>query len=156
MDCGTTLGHGTNNSAELYALGVCCTELRKRFLAYPHIKRAVIFSDSQLALKAATASTRPLTNSELTIRLRKAYTALLITKRVVDLYWIPGHAGLGGNERVDKLSKSYATNTSVVNTVNFTCRFSQKPWSNFPLSNVPLRMFSYNLPVPHLVDGTVD
>ena len=156
VDCGTTLGHGTNNSAELYALGVCCTELRKLFLAYPHIKRAVIFSDSQLALKAATASTRPLTNSELTIRLRKAYTALLITKRAVDLHWNPGHAGLGGNERADKLSKSYATNTSLVNSDNFTSNLSNNPWLIFPLSNVPLSLFSYNLPVPRRLHVIVD
>ena len=75
---------------------------------------------------------------------------------MVDLYWIPGPAGLGGNERVDQLSKSYATNTSVVNTVNFTCSISQKPWCNFPLSNVPLSMFTYNLPMVHQVDGIVD
>ena len=132
------------------------TELRKLFLLYPHLMRAIIFSDSQLALKAATARTRPLTNSELTIRLRKAYTALLITKRAVDLHWIPGHAGLGGNDRVDKLSKSYATSTRVVNIDAFTSNLSQKPWFNFPLCNVPLRMFSLNLPVPIQVDVIID
>ena len=117
IDCGASLGHGTNNSAELYALGICFTELRKLFLLHPHIKRAVIFSDSQLALKAAAAKSRPLTNSELTKRLRKAYAALLNTKRVVELYWIPGHCNVGGNERVDKIAKSFLCN-GVIDNIN--------------------------------------
>ena len=67
---------------------------------------------------------------------------------MVDLRWIPGHAGLGGDERMDQLSKSYATNTGLVNSDNFTSNLSNNPWLIFPLSNVPLSLFSYNLPVP--------
>ena len=138
IDCGATLGVGTNNSAELYALGACFAQIIKLHAAHPHIQRAIIFSDSKLAIGAAVGSRRPLTNITLVNELRKLYNAMLFTKLAVDLRWIPGHAGVGGNERVDRISKRFAIGDFKFNEnsiLGFPCSVCTRGWPFFPLIN---------------------
>ena len=151
FDCGATLGVGTNNSAELFALGSCLTELRKLTCTHPHVKRILIFSDSKLAINAATGSRRPLTNIPFVLELRKAFAALLSVKLSVALHWVPGHAGIGGNDRVDKIAKTFACSSAAFATnslAGFASCVSRNPWPYFPIRAAPVHVFALNLPVP--------
>ena len=65
------------------------------------LKLRIICSDSQAALKALQAAkTSPL--------VQQCQQALndISTRHVVGLYWVPGHAGVRGNEIADKLARS--------------------------------------------------
>ena len=151
IDCGVTLGSGTNNSAELFALGVCFAQL----LRIRSSHRALIFSDSQLAISAATSSRKPLSNSILVHELRKTYAALLITKLTIELVWVPGHAGVGGNERVDRISKAFATDANKFNSrllAGFPSCVSQRAWPFFPLNSAPLGEFTAKVHCPPFLD----
>jgi len=97
VDLGASLGRGTNNTAELYALGMLLTHLtflKKNSLV--HLSTAVIFCDSQLAIRAATTS-KPKTTITLTSSVSTAYKTLSSLLNV-ELHWIRGHAHIGGNE----------------------------------------------------------
>jgi hypothetical protein len=65
-------------------------------------KHASICSDSLMALKAlgAVRTTSPL--------VRQCQEALndISTRHAVGLYWVPGHAGVRGNETADRLARS--------------------------------------------------
>ena len=151
VDCGATLGMGTNNSAELFALGSCLTELRKLTRTHPHVTGVLIFSDSKLAINAATGSRRPLTNIPIVLALRKAFSALLSAKLTVAFHWVPGHAGIGGNDRVDKIAKTFATSRvafDLSSLAGFSSCVSRNPWPFFPLRTAPAHVFALNLPVP--------
>jgi len=60
-----------------------------------------ICSDSQAALKALKAIR---TMSPLVHQCQKALNDIS-TWHAVGLYWVPGHAGVGGNEIPDKLAR---------------------------------------------------
>jgi hypothetical protein len=60
IDLGASLGHGTNNTGELYALGMLLTHLTHlKKTSCPSLAVAHIFSDSKLALAAAVATKKP-------------------------------------------------------------------------------------------------
>jgi hypothetical protein len=61
-----------------------------------------ICSDSQMALKALQAVR---TMSSLVYQCQKALNDIS-TQYVVGLYWVPGHAGVRGNEPADELARS--------------------------------------------------
>ncbi len=107
IDLGSSLGLGTNNTAELYALGMLFVELSKLVVRSPDITIAHIFCDSKLALLAAVSKKPHITNGSITRAVRIAFNALPPSLKV-ELHWIRGHSGVGGNERVDKISKAYA------------------------------------------------
>ncbi len=69
-------------------------------------KPAFIFSDSKIAISATTGS-KSKTNVDLCRAVRAAHSmfALVIN---VEIHWIRGHSRIGGNERVDRISKRYA------------------------------------------------
>ena len=69
IDAGVSLGHSTNNVAELAALAICLAELidvfKKRTLS-----KALIFSDSSYAIKLANSKAKPSSNVNLVFLLR--------------------------------------------------------------------------------------
>ena len=155
IDCGVSLGLGSNNRAELHALGICFAALLKLPSTHPHVKRAVVFSDSKLAINAATSVRLPVTNANVIFSLRAMY-ATLITKLAITLRWIPGHAGIGGNERVDKLSKIFALGVATLpfTHVDFSSDVTRSEWGFFPLRGVPINCFVNNLPIPSGISAT--
>jgi ribonuclease HI len=152
-DYGASLGRGTNNYAELYGLGIIFTRLASLQHAYPKFKRAVVFCDSKLALRAAVSTKNPITNGPITRAVRAAFLAAS-RAMTIDLQWIRGHALYGGNERVDKISKAYA---SIANNDSsfpvcdaFPAHGKRSRWDpgfeDFTL--LPISCFLRNLPQP--------
>ena len=84
--------------AEIYAILECASVCLKRNYKHANI---CIFSDSQAALKALKTS---MCNSKLVweciLSLRQ-----LAQKNQVNLYWVPGHCGIEGNEKADQLAR---------------------------------------------------
>jgi hypothetical protein len=83
--------------AEIYAILACAHEIQSQNRSERY---ASICSDSQAALKALQAvRTSPL--------VRQCQRALndISARHVVRLYWVPGHAGVRGNEIADGLAR---------------------------------------------------
>jgi ribonuclease HI len=155
FDFGESLGYGSNNYAELFALGIIFSQILLLHRRFPVITRAVVFSDSKLALNAAVSRKSPLTNGPITRAVRKAYDAALAGGVSVTLQWVRGHVDIGGNERVDKISKAYASianNSSPASfNDNFHAHATEAPWAyGFPLSTLPVSVFTRGLPSPPL------
>ena len=89
-------------------LGIIFTNLITLSSTYPYLTPAIVFCDSKLALRAATSIRASRVNNNLSVAVKKAYVAALNCVDI-DLQWIRGHVNYGGNERVDRLSKSFAS-----------------------------------------------
>ena len=89
IDLGASLGRGTNNYAELYALGTLFEQLTSLKIENPTLYSAHVFSDSKLALGAAVSRKSPLTNSLITRGLRLAYDSVVASGLVVCLHCRP-------------------------------------------------------------------
>jgi ribonuclease HI len=85
--------------AEIYAILVCVHEIQ---LQNRPEKCVSICSDSQAALKALKAVR---TTSLLVRQCQRALNDISV-QHAVGLFWVPGHAGVRGNERVDELARS--------------------------------------------------
>ena len=153
FDAGLSAGFGSNNIAELCALFICFSELIRIFRGR-HFLKAIIFCDSRYALNLATSSKTPGSNKELVSSLRAVFSSALSLFKV-ELIWVRGHSFIGGNERVDLLSKRFAAKNSV-NSPPFSLASLGRyvhvlvPWAfGFPLSSVPPPLFSSHfLPFP--------
>jgi ribonuclease HI len=97
--------HTTNNRMELTAV-IRALEALKRSVA------AQIYTDSQYVMRGTmewlpawkargwrTAGRKPVKNQDLWERLDA-----LSTQHRLEWHWVPGHAGVAGNERVDRLA----------------------------------------------------
>ena len=107
-----------------------CLKLVDLLATHPHVKRAVVFCDSKIAIDACERpKKRPknLANAALTRALRKAIDFARL-KLDISLLWIKGHATVGGNERADLISKRFASvrgNTDVLDfSDSFDCQVS--------------------------------
>ena len=81
--------------------GICNISLCSWNLTHDRPEKYVsICSDSQAALKAL----QPAKTSPLVRQCQKALNTIL-PSNTVGLYWVPGHAGLRGNEIADKLTR---------------------------------------------------
>ena len=90
--------HGTVFQAEVHAILACVYETETQDRPEKYVS---ICSDSQAALQTlqAAKTTSPL--------VRQCQEALndISTRHTVGLYWVPGHAGVRGNEIADKLAR---------------------------------------------------
>ena len=100
----------------------------------------------------ATTATNPATNITLCKAVRQAFCELsrLI---VVELHWIRGHSRIGGNERVDRISKAYANidNNSARHKFNgkLSAHITQTDWPfGCDLAGLPANTFLMCLPTP--------
>jgi ribonuclease HI len=91
--------HATVFQSEVYAIPACVHETEIQDLPEKYV---TICSDSQAALQApqAAKTTSPF--------VRQCQQSLndISTRHAVGLYWVPGHAGVRGNEIADKLARS--------------------------------------------------
>jgi hypothetical protein len=93
-------------------------------------------------MNCASSVAEPTSNSDLVLILRST----LIKARslfLVDFCWVKGHAEIGGNTRVDQLSKFFASAVSFCLGSNYVARARNyftcsRVWRyGFPLSNIP-------------------
>jgi ribonuclease HI len=89
--------HATVFQAEIYVILACVNEIETQDRPEKHVS---ICSDSQVALKALQAAK---TTSPLVQQCQQTLNDIS-TRHSVGLYWVPGHAGVRGNEIADKLT----------------------------------------------------
>ena len=99
LEASRFLGLGTNNRAELAAIGIAVATTADSSLAS---RELVVRTDSEYALGALTRAhdtdpTRP--NAKLINHIRG-----LLRGRAVRFEHVPGHSGIPGNERADQLA----------------------------------------------------
>lgn len=90
------IGQGTNNIAELTAIRVALTEIKKPGLPIR------LYTDSSYALGLLTQNWKPKKNIELVEEIK----ALMKDFEDLTLVKVAGHAGIDGNERADQLATS--------------------------------------------------
>ena len=113
---GAPLGRNSNNFAELYAIGTCLKELLQLPPSSSPIPHIFIFTDSLYASQSIISTKPPATNSAIILELRALYVS--VTRLApTSFHWIRGHCGAGGNERVDRIAKSYAKLSRTVRLV---------------------------------------
>ena len=96
----------SNNVAELHGIRVVCNLIKAELLESPRARtpQVFIFVDNQFAIKAANGQSRIRANKALVTLVQQSLEALRkITP--VTLVWVPGHAGIGGNDVADALAK---------------------------------------------------
>ena len=100
------LGHGTNNLAEVWGIGMALSLVRSLPEAgRPY--RLINFTDSNFTISVIQGTS---TSADFALHvhtIRTLYDGLVKDKVVCsfELSWVPGHAGLEENERVDALAK---------------------------------------------------
>ena len=146
-DLGTSLGIGTNNAAELHAMGAALSFI-PYLISTLDIKHFIIFSDSKFALNAVASKYQPLVYRDTVLRLRKVFNEV---NKVcsVHIQWVRGHSYIGGNERADRIAKRYAAvlPASHSNVTDFNYSFHSHSFSFFcPITDLPLSFFLSRLP----------
>jgi len=89
------LGDGTNNIAELEAIGAALGWLTTQ-------DRAVdLYTDSSYAIGVLTKGWKAKANQDIIRRIRQQVAG----QRNLQFHWVKGHAGLPGNEKADELAR---------------------------------------------------
>jgi len=96
-------------TAELFALCMAIQYLPKQTNT---TKPIVIFSDSLCVLQSLGASGLG-SNPGLLVRARQILHRQLVVHNIIKLSWIPGHAGVAGNEFVDSIAKQALNNITM-------------------------------------------
>lgn len=151
IDLGASLGHGSNNFAELYAIGMVFSELSQ---SLPHSSApappVLLFTDSLYAIQVISSTKPPVAHTSTVLTLRASLAALL-RLTPISLLWIRGHCEVGGNERVDRIAKRFANAPAPATPpLPFLSQKSLLPWP-FPTSSLydtPLHLLLANLPKP--------
>jgi ribonuclease HI len=91
--------HATVFQTEVYTILACVPEIETRDRPEKYVS---ICSDSQAALKALQVAKR---TSPLVRQCQQALNDIS-TRHAVGLYWVPGHAGVRGNEITDRLARN--------------------------------------------------
>ncbi|MDA4133864.1 MAG: RNAse HI domain-containing protein, partial [Thaumarchaeota archaeon] len=107
IDLGAALGHGTNNLAEVYAVGVCLQVLL-RFFPVRHFRDVAVFTDSKYVLSVLSSRSNPTSNVHAVLAVR---SLLRDCSRLflVSLRWLKGHVGIPGNALADSIAGHFAS-----------------------------------------------
>ena len=140
----------------MVAIGLLLQELLDRFdTCVDKPFRVAIFTDSLYASSAIKSSKVPLAHSSLVLSLRTLF-ARVSTRFTVSVFWIRGHCGAGGNERVDRVAKRFAMLSAGATRCLLPASFrGVKSIRHFPfeLSTAPLCAFLMQLPTASYPDN---
>ena len=88
---------------------VICFSMLHQFVARFKFTKASVFTDSKYVIGILSSTKRSVVNVSLIDFLRAVHKQVTSCLQVA-VYWIKGHSDLGGNNRVDSLSKYFASN----------------------------------------------
>jgi ribonuclease HI len=126
------LGRGTNNVGELYAIGMALDRVSTEVFEgkiTPGTQMAVL-TDSEYSLGVLTGTMTPKSNLEL-INWVKNKLAHVRKSNPVEFHWVPGHNGIEGNEKADRLAQDAATRSA--------CGKQDASWPGGPKKAEPRR-----------------
>jgi ribonuclease HI len=118
VDLNQSLGHGTNNIGELWAIGLVANYLADRPELLLSCCALVIFSDSKVIVGAVSGDNGFKSAPALLIHVIKqlARVALIVPYSV---QWTPGHCGTTGNDAADALASAAAAGNSPAGPSSF-------------------------------------
>ena len=151
-DLGLSIGISTNNLGELVAIGLVLRELLCRPQTNHDRTRVFLFTDSLYASSAVQSTKPPSTHSD-TIRVIRALLVQVSILYTVSFHWIRGHMEVGGNERADRIAKSFARLSVAIpvstTRMSFTAHRTVSSWP-LGLISVPFEAFLVHLPKAYL------
>ena len=103
IDLSQSLGHGTNNIGELWAIGMAAEYLTAHPALLADIVAFHFFSDSRLMVKALLGTAKYVSEPALLAWVLARLDALR-AHAPVSVHWLPGHVGVTGNEAADALA----------------------------------------------------
>lgn len=113
-----SLGHGTNNIGELWAIGMCVQLAIRATNEHPAITAIHAFTDSRLIRDFIRRKATPKSNSLSTLLLAVMNIISTIPTHVpFQIHWIPAHVGIPGNEHADYLA-DIGSKASTRNSIN--------------------------------------
>jgi ribonuclease HI len=98
--------YATVFQAEVFAILACAHDIQRHGTPEKHVS---ICSDSLAALKALGA----VRTTSLLVRQCQEALNDISTRYAVTLYWVPGHAGVKGNETADRLARGGSASSFV-------------------------------------------
>jgi len=109
-----SLGLGSNNLGELWAIGMAL-DLIDHHITHNHtITHAYICTDSQFSLGVLTKGWKPKKHTNIITNIKHRID-LIRQKIHLELHWVPAHVGIQGNEHADFLADRGAHNSKLGN-----------------------------------------
>lgn len=116
-----SLGETSNNVAELHGLHEALTDALNRSDSRGRCppKKLYLFIDNQYALNVSTSKWKAKAHRPLITSIHKLMSTLQLSSDL-SIGWVPGHAGVDGNEEADGLAKQGAQASTPVRTPTVT------------------------------------
>jgi len=109
-----SLGLGSNNLGELWAIGMALDIIDHHITHNHNITHAYICTDSQFSLGALTKGWKIKKHTNIIINIKQRID-LIRHKIHLELHWVPAHVGIQGNEHADFLADRGAHNSKIGN-----------------------------------------
>ncbi|XP_071037871.1 uncharacterized protein [Parasteatoda tepidariorum] len=112
----STISEKLHSKCSVFTSECHAVYLALQFISSQRLKKWIIYSDSKsviVALQNKELNTHSIINNILNL-----YSNLLLKEYAIIFCWVPGHAGISGNEAADKVAKS--TNNVTNNPLTYT------------------------------------
>ena len=113
-----------NKRASVYTAECKALEQALDFALDNRNKNIAIFSDSLSALQALNSTRTNIHTNPYILEIKKKYFQFTLNnphKTHINMYWIPSHSGISGNDIADTLAKSKTSSTTIdIPTIPFS------------------------------------